>query len=366
MKESASIEITRIAKQLAATGEKVFVLSIGDTHFGLPTIIKTRLKDSLDKNQTHYLEPMGLKELRNSIAQDEFNGSYQAEEIIVVPGVKQGLYYYLDAFAGKKICVLEPAWLGYHAICSMCNKDIARINIKQNNWMEQLAATSFDALILCTPNNPDGKIYTEQEMQTVYSIVCQNNACLIIDEIYAKYSFEHNTKAILQPYYAKENVVVVNGFSKGYAATGLRLGYVAVHDKAVMKSMNLLHQNTATCANSISQFAFVDYKDAHDEVDAFASYYHTNRDLVCEIIPELEAFKPDGGFYFFIDLKVFGIEDAAKFCKDILQQEKIALVPGSAYGEGFDSWLRLSYSIDKDELLEGIKKFKQYLELYER
>lgn len=365
MKESASMEITRIAKSYSSQGFKVFTLSIGDTHFGLPEPIKLRLKKALQDNHTHYLDSKGLPDLRKDIAQFEFQGAYSPDEILIVPGVKQGLYYFLNAIEGKKIAILEPAWLGYHAICKIAGKEIIPINIKIQGWLNKLSTISFDALVVCTPNNPDGTVFSETEIKQLASYCDKNQACLIFDEIYAEYSFGQSVKSILKPYYSGKNVVVINGFSKAYAATGLRIGYVATHNPVWSKRMNAIHQNTATCTNSLAQFAFLNYPESHSIVQQYASYYRENRDLVCEIIPELENIKPQGGFYFFIDLNLFGISDAEEFSRKILTEIKIALVPGSAYGTGFDSYVRLSYSLDRDELREGIIMLKKYLQEYE-
>lgn len=364
LKESVSMEITRIAKKYAAEGHKVFALSIGDTHFTLPKTIQEKLKLSIDNGYTHYLESMGIKELRQSISETEFSSEYILEEILIVPGVKQGLYYFMNSFNGKRICILEPAWLGYHAICKMCNKEIIRVNIKKNDWIKKIKTLDFDALLLCTPNNPDGKIFSKQEMEAIYQLVSSKNATLIIDEIYSMLSFDDDIKGILNPYYSKKNVVTLTGFSKGYAATGLRIGCIATHDTSVMKQMNIVHQNTATCANSLAQYAFVNYRDAISEAQEYAEYYRINRDLIIELFPKLKLFKPSGGFYYFINLEEFGIKDAVRFCKDILDEKKIALVPGSAYGEGFYDWIRLSFSLDKNQLIEAIEIFKNYITDY--
>jgi aspartate/methionine/tyrosine aminotransferase len=198
-------------------------------------------------------------------------------------------------------------------------------------------------------------------MEWIYSIINEKEAMLLIDEIYSLYSYETDIKEILQPYYAKKNVVVFTGFSKGYAATGLRLGCVACHDQALIKRMNIIHQNSATCANTLAQYAFVDYGDVLSEAKYFSEYYLGNRDMVCEIIPEFNQFKPSGGFYYFINLEKFGITDGDVFAKELLEKTKVAVVPGSAYGEGFNSWIRISYSIDKLLLAEGLQILKKYI-----
>lgn len=364
VKESASMEITRIAREYIKQGHTVYTLSVGDTHFNLPVTIQQKLTEAMASGKTHYMDSLGLPELREKISFHEFNNAYTSSEIIIVPGVKQGLYYFFKAFERKKIALIEPAWLGYHSICELCDKEIIRINAHQHDWMEQLQQTDFDCLLLCTPNNPDGRIYTMEEMQKIYSIVSSKKAFLLIDEIYALYSFDSDVKKIVSPLYTKKDVITFSGFSKAYAATGLRIGYLATHDAALLKSINIINQNTATCTNSLAQYAFQSYTEAVKEVEKYAAYYKDNRDLICKLFPDLETYKPNGGFYFFIDLKKFGITDGDSFCKELLEQKKVAVVPGSSYGEGFDSWIRLSYSIDRKELEKGLLILKEYLQTH--
>jgi aspartate/methionine/tyrosine aminotransferase len=365
-KKSASMEITRLAKQYANEGFKVYPLSIGDTHFSLPKSIKNKLQEGLAEGATHYCASKGILPLRESIAKNEYFGSYSAEELLIVPGLKQGLYYFFQAFTGTTICVLEPAWLGYHAICEMTGKKIVRINTKNDDWLKEFGKTFFDAVLLCSPNNPDGNIFSRQEMNQILEVVNQQDAFLLIDEIYSLFSYEKNTKEILKEFYSHKKVISFSGFSKAYAATGLRLGTVATHDVQLLDNLDGLQQNISTCANSLSQAAFVGYEQAENEVLSFKEYYKTNRDLIAKLYPELDKFKPKGGFYYFINLAEFGIFNADNFCSDILKDIKLALVPGSAYGEGFGSWVRLSFSIEQDLLIEAVDLFMKYISTYKK
>ena len=361
VKESVSMEVTRIASELEKQGKKVFKLSIGDTHFDLPKILKYNISESLKGSNTHYISSMGDEKLRNSISSNEFSEIYGTDEILITPGVKQGLYYFFKIFNNKTVCILEPAWLGYHSICQMTNNHYFSVDVKNSLWLDNLSRSKFDILILCSPNNPDGKIYSEFELNSIYKIVEANQAILVLDEIYNKFSYIENLALSSSFLYNKKNVVVFNGFSKAFAATGLRLGYVATHDKVLLKRMNILNQNIATCSNSLIQCGFVNYADSIDEVEYFNSYYKYNRDLVINLFPELEEFIPQGGFYFFVDLRKFGIDDAEVFCKKILLDTGVALVPGSAYGENYVSFIRLSFSINRELLKEGILVLKEYL-----
>jgi aspartate/methionine/tyrosine aminotransferase len=143
--------------------------------------------------------------------------------------------------------------------------------------------------------------------------------------------------------------------------TGFRIGYMLVKDEGIRKSISALNQNTITCAPAISQYLSLGYVEAMPEVAKFSEYYLENRSLVLEVFPEWEAFAPDGGFYFFVNLAIYGIEDAGTFCTACLKKAHVALVPGSAYGTGFDSWMRLSFSLDRDQLRKALNALRQFI-----
>jgi len=357
------MEITRIANAMKAMGEKVFSLSIGDTHFAPPATVSARLNKATELGQTHYTEANGLAELRQTIS-DYYEGVYAREDILVTPGVKQALYYFFVAAAFQKVCVVEPAWLGYEAIAVLAQKEYLPINSKEPDWLDRLERADFDALLLCAPNNPDGKIFSASEVKRIQAVVEVRGALLLIDEIYKVYNYtpeqEHHVKAL----YGKEYVTVFNGLSKSHAMTGLRVGFMATKDQHILKHCANLHQNIATCTNSSGQFAAIALQTAMPEVAQFVKYYQENCRLVTHVIPKFGKYKPDGGFYYFINLEEWGIRDAGLFCKRLLEKEKVALVPGDAYGKGFESWVRLSFSIDRSLLEEALHRLKNFLEHY--
>lgn len=364
VKESVSMEVTRIATELEKNGKKVYKLSIGDTHFDLPNKLKQNIVRSLETANTHYINSMGNEDLRSSISKYEFSDIYKSNEILITPGVKQGLYYFFKLFNKINVCILEPAWLGYHSICQMTGNTYFSIDVKSKKWIEQLDKSQFDVLILCSPNNPDGKIYSNSELKEIYKAVERNKAILVLDEIYNKFSYLNYVSDTSSFLYFKKNVVVFNGFSKAFAATGLRLGYIATHNIDLLKKINIINQNIATCSNSLIQHSFIKYNDSLSDVEYYKQYYKQNRDLIVNLFPELEEFIPQGGFYFFVDLRKFGIENAEEFCKKILLETGVALVPGSAYGENYISYVRLSFSISSELLKEGILVLKEYLMNY--
>jgi len=358
LEPSASMQVMALGKKLAREGHKVFPLSVGDTHFAPPISIQNGLVEGLQKGFTHYQDARGLPELREMIA-SHYYPEYSPDEILVAPGVKQAMYYFFMAGNFKKVAVLEPAWLGYKAIAVLTGKEYISINYRDPDWMQKLQETEFDLLLGGTPNNPDGKIFTGEELDAIERAVEKNNAELALDEIYKPYDYDG--KGGDTRFNGKEYATLFNGFSKSHAMTGLRIGYMAMKNADRMKTCIKLQQNIATCANTMTMYAAISAPQGDGEVREFAKYYHENRELVKAIIPELAPFCPDGAFYYFIDLSTFGIADGTQFCQNLMQEKHIGLVPGLAFGKDFGSWARLSYCVDRDLLTEALQILKTSL-----
>jgi aspartate/methionine/tyrosine aminotransferase len=345
---------------MVRSGTKVYSLSVGDTHFS-PAFSITDKLENLPKNYSHYTVGQGIPELREEISL--YNKSvFSAHQIIITPGLKQGLYYALMAMDEKKLCVLEPAWLGYKALAQITGKEYVPVNTNGNDWLGKLSEVDFHILLVCSPNNPNGKILDRKTIDEITTIAAKKNAWIITDEIYDLYDFraepyDNPIKALHQ----YERIVVGNGLSKSHAMTGFRIGYIMAMDKMLIQTMNNIHQNLATCAPAISQYLSIGFSML-SQMNQFRDYYKINRDLVSKLFPQISSFKPDGGFYYFIDLKEFGLLDADKFCKQLLESRFVAVVPGSAYGTGFESFIRLSFSVDHNELEQALPIIKTFIE----
>jgi len=358
---SASMEITQIARKHKEKGIKIYTLSIGDTHFNLPESLASGLKN-LPKESSHYGPAQGIAELRALIA-GSYEG-YTTDSVIIVPGLKQGFFYALSAIEGKRVAVLEPSWLGYQATCILSGCEYLPVNTYLPDWIETLRVMEFDVLMLCSPNNPDGRILNPMQIQLISDIIREKNAWVILDIIYERYSFNGvNIRKLFKPILVYQKTILGNGFSKSHAITGYRLGYLLIKEKSLVKDILKLQQNLATCASSHAQYLLIkNYNPA--EIEDFVNYYRNNRRIVLDIFPEWKPYSPEGGFYFFVDLNIYGIQNAHKFCVDTLENHGIAMVPGSAYGTGFDSFVRISYSLELNELIEALNKLKILLNSY--
>jgi aspartate/methionine/tyrosine aminotransferase len=357
LKPSASMEVTRIAGELKKQGRKIYPLSAGDTHFPPPQSIINRL-NHLPAAYSHYTNAEGIDELRTQIAY-AYEG-YAAADVILVPGLKQGFYYALVALQQKTLCVIEPAWLGYDATAVLANYNTVSINTYEYDWINKLQSTAFDVIIICSPNNPDGHVLTNDTVDAIITASAKNQAWIITDFIYDKYIYKCDIESH-KNFFSYPRLIIGNGYSKSHAVTGFRAGYLLCKDANVIERIITMQQNLATCVPAISQYALLGAADANEEISQNSAYYHSNKEVILEIFPEWKAFEPQGGFYFFIDLSIYGIQDGKTFCENLLSQTGVALVAGAAYGNGFDSYARLSFSIDKDVLKEGLLAMKNYL-----
>jgi aspartate/methionine/tyrosine aminotransferase len=365
LKPSVSMEILRIATEMKGRGIKVYSLSVGDTHFDPPADLRNRMSH-LPKGYSHYTVGQGLLELRKEISECNLK-VFDASEILVTPGLKQGLYYVMMAIEAKKLCVLEPAWLGYKALAQITGKEYIPINTQEKNWLDALERLEFDILILCSPNNPDGKIWDKQTVEQFRRIALKKDAWIVTDEIYDLYDYtETPGENAIKKLHDYEKIVVGSGLSKSHAMTGFRLGYLMTRSNGLIQKMNNIHQNLATCAPAVSQYFSIGFSNLKDELTVFKDYYRINRDLVSKLMQKARRFKPDGGFYYFIDLKDYGILNGDIFCKELLENKSVALVPGSAYGTGYDSFIRLSFSIDRAELENALPLIDGFINEYDK
>jgi aspartate/methionine/tyrosine aminotransferase len=358
LKPSASMEMSRISNELKKKGAKIYPLGIGDTHFQLPISIKNNF-NTLNDSFSHYTNAQGIDDLLNIIS--NFYSGYTSKDVLIVPGLKQGLYYALEAISKKKLCILEPAWLGYEAIAIMAGYEVVVVSLYKSDWTKILEEVEFDVIICCNPNNPDGKIFNKYEINAIVNAATKNNAWIITDFIYDKYIYQEKLNETLENLFKYNNLIIGNGFSKSHAMTGFRIGYLICNNSLILQRMLVIQQNLATCVPSISQYLLLNIEDSNDEIVANSKYYFENRNQVLKIFPEWEIFKPSGGFYYFVNLAIYNIFDGDLFCQKVLRECGIVLIPGSSYGSGYESYFRLSFSIDKDILLEALQLLKKFI-----
>ena len=383
---SATMKITGLAKQMKREGRDVISLSAGEPDFKTPDYICEAAKKAIDDGHHGYTMNPGMPELREAIAaklKRDNNLDYSPAEIVVSNGAKQSVGFSVLAVVdkGDEVIIPAPYWVSYTAMTELAQGTPVVVRTAFENDFkitpEQLEGAITDktkALILCSPSNPTGSSYSAEELRALADVLVKYPGVVVIsDEIYEYIVFEskHVGIAEVAPE-LRDRILVVNGFSKGFAMTGWRLGYVAGPKEMVGAVAKIQSQETSA-PSSISQMAGIAaYTNDLSAVEAMRDSFKERRDFVVaglNAINGVSCFTPGGAFYAFPDVSAhFGktapdgttISTSTDLCLYLLENVEIATVPGDAFGE--PNGIRLSYAISMDELKEALKRLKHGLE----
>ena len=355
----------------------VISLGVGEPNFVTPWEIRSAGIRSLQRGDTQYTGNRGLAELRELISRylfDRFGAEYAPEHTIVTVGASEGIELALRAVCefGDEILLPDPAYVSYAPIVTLCGGTPVSVPCREENGfiltpeqMEQAITSKTKAVILAYPNNPTGGIMTKEELTAILSVIERHDLLVISDEIYAEltYGGRHCSAASLPG--MKERTVLIGGFSKAFAMTGWRIGFVcapAILDGAMLK----IHQYTALCAPRVSQHAAVAALSAGFE-DGFASVAHmreeydVRRRFLLRAFSEagLSCFEPKGAFYAFPSVRSTGLT-AEEFATGLLREEHVAVVPGDAFGACGKYNIRCSYATGMAELEEAAERIARF------
>lgn len=383
MEESATIRMAQLARDLKAQGKDVISLSLGEPDFDTPQHIKDAAKQALDEGFTKYTPVPGLPELRKAIVRKfkRDNGlEFTPDQIVVSNGAKQSIANIMLALLneGDEVIILAPYWVSYSEIVRMAGgvpvQVSADINRDYKVDAQQVAAAITNrtkAVLFSSPCNPTGSVYLMEELQALAEVIAPHEGIHIIsDEIYEYINFTEEHASIGTIESVKERTITVNGFSKGFAMTGWRLGYMAAPlelAKACAKVQGQVTSGATAFGQKAAAFALdADMGPTHEMREAFLH----RRDLVLGLLHEIEGLKvnhPQGAFYVFPDIshffgKSFGeyrIRNASDFCEYVLQEAHVAVVTGDAFGA--PGCFRLSYAASEAELKEAISRLKEAL-----
>ncbi len=356
--------------------EDAISLGVGEPDFDTPWHIRDEGIYSLEKGRTFYTSNSGLKELRTEIAnymkrtQDII---YDAnKEIIVTVGGSEAIDIALRAMVnpGDEVLIPQPSFVSYEPCAILANAVPVIIELKAENEFRLTAAELRSAitdktkvLILPFPNNPTGAIMEKEELQAIADIVKERDLYIISDEIYAELTYKGSHVSIASLPGMWERTVLINGFSKAYAMTGWRLGY-ACAPEVIMEQMTKIHQFAIMCAPTTSQYAAIEaIKNGDEDVAQMKESYNQRRRFLLHSFREmsLECFEPFGAFYVFPCIKEFGMT-SEEFASRFLTEEKVAVVPGSAFGDCGEGYLRISYAYSLDNLKIAIDKLRDFVE----
>ena len=347
----------------ASERPEVTSLGVGEPDFTTPKAIIDAAKDSLDKGKTFYTSNQGLPELRNKISKyllDRFNINYKPDEMILTAGSSQGILAALMAIInpGDEIIVTEPTYICYIPDIEMCGGKAVVIPLKEGNnfklTKEELEAhitSKTKAVFLSFPNNPTGAIMTKEDLEDIAPLILKNDLYVISDEIYAELTYGKKHCSIAAFPNFKERTILINGFSKAFAMTGWRLGYVCA-PKEVLDQILKIQQYIMLSAPTMAQYgaiAALDY--CISDMENMVREYNRRREYLLKSFKELgiQCFDAEGAFYLFPSIKKFNLS-SREFCLKLLQEYDVLVVPGTAFGDSGEGYIRISYAAGMDKL----------------
>ena len=353
----------------------VISLGVGEPDFIAPWRVRERTITALEEGSTSYTSNKGLFVLRQGISH-LFNKKYSLsycpdEEILITVGVSEGLDLALRTIIEPRdsVIVVSPYYVAYPADVELAHgrvlylvtdeKDDFKINPKK---LSELMKKNPKAIILNYPSNPTGITYTKEELKDIWKVLSKKDTLVISDETYDELIYEkaHVPFSSLDKK-AKERTILLNGFSKGYAMTGFRVGF-ACANKKIISAMTKIHAYTMLCGPITSQIAGVEALKAHKEVSQMRQEYKRRRNFIVKELNRigLTTIKPQGAFYCFSSVKKFKLS-SLEFAKKLLFEKKVAVVPGNAFGREYDSFVRISYANSLDDLKEAIIRIEEFI-----
>ncbi|MEM4525319.1 MAG: pyridoxal phosphate-dependent aminotransferase [Methanothermobacter sp.] len=356
------ISLSRIRKMFDVKGEDIINLGIGEPDFNIPEGSKNAIIDALEEGFTHYTPNKGILELREAIAEKlrvENNIRRDPEEIIVTVGASEALYMCAQALIdkGDEVIIPDPGFLSYDACVKLAEGKPIPVPLEGKNFrmnpekVESLIGENTKAIILNSPSNPTGAVMEKDDIKAIAELAEEKNIIIISDEVYEKIIYE---KKHYSPGQFTENAIIVNGFSKTYAMTGLRIGYLTAPTE-IIEELLKIHQYNTACAPSISQAAaLAALRGPQRVVDRMVAEFRRRRDLMFNRLNNMgiECNKPGGAFYIFPH-----VDDEIEFTNKALKVG-VVVVPGSAFGPNGKNHVRLSYATSYEKIKEAMDRIE--------
>lgn len=367
------------AKELEENGSHIIHFEIGEPDFNSPNKIIENTVDALNNNMTHYSSNRGLINLRKEIANKFYsrtNIQYSADsEVLITVGASEALNIALFALLDEndEVIIFSPAFMNYKNLVEMTLGKAVIIDLKkENNFQIDIdeiknnISKNTKIIILNNPCNPTGIVQNENILEKIAKIAIEHNLIIISDEIYDEIIYDKiECKSIAQFPGMKERAIIINGFSKTYAMTGWRLGYLLC-DARFMASLLKVHQYNTNCVSTFIQEGVrkgMVSKECKEEIKKMVSLFEKRRDLLIEgllKINNVSFIKPDGTFYLFLDIEKTGL-DGDKFAERLLEEKKVALVSGTGFGEKFKNYVRISFATSEKNISLGIEKIAEFI-----
>ena len=360
---------------LVSEMQDVISLGVGEPDFDTPWHIRDEGIYALEKGKTFYTSNSGLKALRQEISnyiKRTQNILYNPDnEIIVTVGGSEAIDIGIRSLVndGDEVIIPQPSYVSYEPCALLANAKPVIINLKAENEFRLTSDELLNAitektkiLILPFPNNPTGSIMDKEDLEKIAKVIIEKDIYVMSDEIYSELSYKDKHVSIASLPQMKERTILINGFSKAYAMTGWRLGY-ACAPKEIIKQMTKIHQYAIMCAPTTSQYAAVEaLKNGDNDVAMMRQSYNQRRRFLLNAFKEmnLPCFEPFGAFYVFPCIKEFGMT-SEEFATRLLQEEKVAAIPGNAFGDSGEGYLRISYAYSLDNLKKAMERLSHFV-----
>lgn len=371
-------KVFEAAGKLEKEGKEIINLGIGRPNFDTPEFIKEAAKQAIDDGYTYYTSNYGTESLRNAVAEKfrrDNNLDMKADDIIITVGANQAVSIAMTAMLdpGDEVLVPNPSWLHYFYCAELAGaKTVSYPLLEENEFnvqiadIEKLITPKTKMIVVNTPNNPTGSVLSKESLEKIAKIAKDNNLIVLSDEIYEKLLYDGSTHTSIAslPDMA-ERTIIINGVSKAYAMTGWRIGFAAAKNPEFISAMIRVLQYTVTCATSVSQYAAeAALRGPQECTEEMRVQFDKRRKLVYESINKIKGLScicPKGAFYCFVNIKELGItdEEASNY---YLNEAGVAMIPGSAFGEYGNGYLRIAFSNSYENIEKAMKKISEATE----
>ncbi|NLY79646.1 MAG: aminotransferase [Lysinibacillus sp.] len=360
---------------LAAEMDNVISLGVGEPDFVTPWHIREAAIQSIEEGYTSYTPNAGIPELRQEISsyvKTRFQVEYSPSEIIVTLGASSAIDTAMRTIIdpGDEVIVVEPCFVSYSPTVTLAGGVPVTVQaLKENDFKvlpEQIEAAITDktiALMICFPNNPTGTLLNKKELEALAEIAKKHDLIVISDEIYAELTYDEEFTSMASIPGMRERTILVNGFSKAFAMTGWRLGYVCAPAE-ITSAMLKVHQYALMCASTMSQYAGVEaLRNGKESVEKMVNSYRQRRNFIVNSFNEmgLSCHIPGGAFYAFPSIESTGLS-SQEFAERLLKEKSVAVVPGDVFGESGEGHIRCSYATSMEELREAMKRIQEFVD----
>jgi aspartate/methionine/tyrosine aminotransferase len=365
--------LSRQLFMMARQYDDVIDFTLGDPDVPTPKAICDAAYEAAISGKTHYAPNAGLPALREAIAKQvakESGNLYEGKNVAITIGATEAVYMSFMACInpGDEVIILAPYWVQYENIVKLLGGKPVIIDTFKEGFEPDLNAIfkaineRTKAIVVNSPNNPSGYIYKDTFLKELAEMASANNILIFDDEAYRSLVYDGEFPSIAK-YCRKEDIVIINSFSKQFAMTGWRVGYV-VADESFINAVVKLQQNIAVCVATPNQYAAIEaIKNTEKYAGCIKEVFQKRRDVLIRELSKIEELTfqvPAGTFYAFIDISKTGM-NSKFFCFDLLEKQHVAVIPGVAFGEAFDNYIRLAFTLNDDKIVEGINRIQEFI-----